>query len=121
MLISPQLFIWFYLVFPILIFHIKRKDLFLQTVDMVRYLEEVIQLCVGLYYVVSLISKLRSTKNVCIIIISLINCYKQQIMIPFLYNVLFNLTVKHSYDCLSAVARLLQIVDNTGTRSSGER
>lgn len=99
----------------------KRKDLFLQTVDMVRYLEEVVQLCVGLYYVVSLIAKLRSTKNVCIIIINLINCHRQQIMIPFLYNVLFNLTVKHSCDYLSAVARLLQIVDNTETSSSGKR
>jgi len=84
-------------------------------------LEEVIQLCVGLYYVVLLISKLRSTKDVCIIIINLIHCYKRQIMIPFLYNVVFNLAVKHSYDCEIPVDRLLHIVDNTGTSSSGKR
>jgi hypothetical protein len=89
---------------------------------MVRYLEEVIQLCVGLYYVVSLISKLRLTKNVYIIITNLINCYEQQtIMILFLYNVLFNLVVKHPCDYESAVSELLQIVDNTGTSSSGKR
>src|SRR3989338_4194189 len=117
MLICPQLFIGFYLFFPFFVFHIKRKDLFLQTVDMVRCLEEVVQLCVGLYYVVSPITRLRSTDNVCIIIINLIHSDMRQIMIPFLYYVLLNLAVKHSYDCSNTVARLLQIVDNTGTSS----